>query len=328
MLNYYLWQYQAKAEPFPDISVPDYGWFVQGPDVVRAPTRPEGEIVAPLGDHEDLISDFSWFVQEPDVMRPRHQTSEGLFTRGRDNSELAPSFDWFVQHPEPLPRPTRPDGMFALVEFSVPIPPAIPDIDWNIQEPDVVRPRHQTDEGLFVRGRDNTELAPEFDWFVQEPDVMRAPTRPEGTFVRGLDNIEIAPDFGWFVQQADVIRSRHLVRPGLFVQDLLVITVVLDFSWFIQGPDVVRRPTRPHGFEARPLLILVAPVLDLVFEIRVCLQLDELEINRLLPNPSGFLAMRDNEPDASGYIKEDDGCGSLSGIDDDLPSPSGYKKPP
>lgn len=227
---------------------PDFDWFVQATDVVRRkPQTREGFYVSPF-EAELIEVDLDWFRQYPEqVFRRKSQAPQGFIVRGYDNSELTPDFDWFKRQPEPLPRPIRPYGLFSLVEFQAPV---VFDIDWLFQTADIILPRHQTGEGWFVRGLDDTEIPPSFGWFHQRPEPLPRPTAPEGFYARGYDSRELALSFDWFHQQVDIIRPRHQVEPGWLAFVDFSVPAEFDIDWLRQQPDPVRRPKSlvPEGF--------------------------------------------------------------------------------
>ena len=174
----YLWQYQAKAEPVAEHEsiIPSFGWFQQGPDVIRPPARLVPEQFSldftptlpipyvPSTDHtlvisgptviyqakaeplEPIVPDFGWFVPPTELIRPLHQVDEGLFVLGV--VPIIPSFGWFVVPPDVIRPPVQlvAEGLFVL--GAVPI---LPSFGWFVVPPDVMRPLHQVDEGLFVQ---------------------------------------------------------------------------------------------------------------------------------------------------------------------------------
>lgn len=343
-------QYQGKAEPvLVEEPVPDFGWFVPPADVVQPEHQiDEGQFV--LG-ALPIISTFDWFVAPPDVVRPPEKLVPEQFVLGQPPT--VPAYDWFLQQADVI---RLPEWLvleaYAFVEFSVPIPldldwlvsppdvirpperlipeqsvlgaePIIPAFDWFHQQADVVRPPYQVRPGGFALVEFTVPVAINFDWFSQEPDVIRPlhQIRP-GLFVLGQP--PIIPAFDWFHQQTDVIWPLHQVDEGVFVF-LLEIPPPPDFGWFIQQADVIRQPLRPLGLHAKPLLLLAVPPEELVFVIRVCFNLSDLEINRLLPNPSGFMGLLTEPPEPSGYEASEDTTNSLAAMaDEDLPSPSGF----
>ncbi len=170
---------------------------------------------------------------------------------------IIPSFGWFSQEPDVIRPPHQTDeGFFAL--GAVPIIP-VPSFGWFVQETDVIRPPHQVRPGMSSLVE--FDVLPKIDWLVTPPDVIRPPhqTRP-GLFA--LVEFDVLAKIDWLVEPADVIRPPHQVRPGLSVLGAVPIIPPPDFGWFVQETDVVRPPhqVRP-GFYVlgQPPIIPVVP---------------------------------------------------------------------
>jgi hypothetical protein len=164
--------------------------------------------------------------------------------------------DWFV--PEtPVFRPphrVRP-GLSTLGE-----PPTIPAFDWWHQQADVIHPPHQARPGWFSLVEFTIPVPEDFDWFQQEPEPLPRPTRPEGLLALVEFAVPVSEDFDWFQQGPDVIRPQHQVRPGLSA--LGEPPIVLPFDWFQQQPGPLRKPVILHTGEVRVDVVVVGPLPD------------------------------------------------------------------
>ena len=161
---------------------------------------------------------------------------------------IIPEFDWNVAQPDVI-RPkhqTRP-GLFSLIREPIEI---IVDFDWFVQETDVVLPL-PVEPGLFALIREPIEIIVDFDWFVQAPVAPIKPTRPEGLYVLPEFAEEPVPEFDWFVAPADVIRAPHQVRPGLYALIREPIEIIVDFDWWVPSADVVQPLPRPEGVSVK-----------------------------------------------------------------------------
>lgn len=330
-------QYQSKAEPLlvEVVVVPDFDWFQQEPE----PVLPLHQVQPGISSFVDfsipvqVVEDFDWFVPPADVIRPPKQLVPEQNVLGQP--PIVADFGWFQQEPDVIyPLHQIDEGFYAFVDFSVPV---IIDFDWFVLPADIVRLPKSLVPEQFVLGQPS--IVARIDWLVQQPGPLPLPKRPESFYVRPEVIEIVVPDFSWSVQHPEPLPL--LQRPeGLFVFLLdIVPPVVPNFGWFVPQVEIVRRPLRPLGLLARPLLIIVAPPEDLVFVVRRCIGLDELEILRLLPNSSGFVSIGivlpdpsgfelpdESLPDPSGYESDDDTTDSLSALVDDneSPSPSGF----
>lgn len=148
---------------------------------------------------------------------------------------ITPDFGWFVQASEPVRQvPFSQPEQSVLGE-----PPAIPSFDWGVAPPDVVRPLHQTQLGLFVLG--NAELLPIL-WASETTAVLGEDQfQYQGKAEPVLAQVPI-PDFGWFVQESDTIRPLHLVDEGVYVFGAE--PIIPSFDWWVAPADVIRPPDR------------------------------------------------------------------------------------
>src|SRR3990167_2771663 len=269
-MSYFRWQYQAKAEPLVvAASVPSFDWFQQASEPIFPRRVIEGGVAAPL---EPIVAVPDIVPQQQsDISRPLLRL-EGFFVRGYDNTELSPDidwlqsqpdivrlipqireelvfqpepiapFDWFQQYPEPLPRPTRHEGYFALVEFAIPV---VFDIDWLRQHPEPL-PKPIRPEGILVRGLDNSEISPSFDWFQQQPEPLPKERRPEGYFALVEFIAPIPLDIDWIRQHPEP--SPRPIRPeGIYVRGFDFTEISPPFDWYQQYPEPLPLPIRPEG---------------------------------------------------------------------------------
>src|SRR3990167_6536075 len=278
MPNISRWQYQVKAEGRPPV-VP-FSWYQQPSEPIRfKERRPEGGLVQPLFPPPPAVPDIfpdSWYQQPNEPVRVQARSQPFLVEIPQ---QIVANFDWFKQQPEPLPQPRRPEGRVVrgFVDNEI-----TPDFDWFQQQADVIRRRHQVDEGLFtspqeaelievdldwfvqhlersprkrhqteegivVRGYDATEITPDFDWFQQHPEPLPKPARPIGLIVRGYDDQEIQPNVGRFQQLPDILQQfrRPVGYFALVEFEIPVVAVTTD--WIVQHPEPVIKPQRPAG---------------------------------------------------------------------------------
>ncbi len=186
MPNTHRWQYQGRVDPI-QFTTPDFGWFLQQPDVTRPPhqTQPgffslvEFEIPAPA------VPDFGWFVPPADVVRPPHPRQPGLFAAPVETQEnILPDPGWDIQEPDVTrpPHQVRPGFFAAPVETQENI---LPDFGWFLQKPDVTRPPHQTQPGLFalvelVAEEEPAPVSTAQQGPIFETNVIRMPDRMVG----------------------------------------------------------------------------------------------------------------------------------------------------
>ena len=126
------YQYPAHVEGRPP-TIPDFGWFVQGPDIVRAPHQVDPGLS--VEGRPPIIPDFGWNVAQPNMIRPLHPVGEGWLGQSLEPIVVTvPDFGWFFQDttvPRALPQP--PLGGLVLGQ-----PPIIPDFAWFNQYPEQV----------------------------------------------------------------------------------------------------------------------------------------------------------------------------------------------
>ncbi len=277
--------YQGRAEPVlvpAAPSVPDFGWFIQGPDVIRPTDRIITEGV--VSSTEPILPSFDWSIQQSDVIQPISRlVPEAYFSLG---DPIIPAFDWSVLQPDVVRLSERviTEGYTSLGE---PIPPGVvPDFDWFVQGSDVVRPKSQlTPEAYVFPGE---PILPDFGWFIQQAFTRGIdPLVPEGyvnpgepiipeiswdipqaeVIRRGPEPIqsqesraevveEPIPDFGWFVQQS-FSQGVEEDQPKGFITEVLLPPEVTVDSWFQQEPEqVFRAPFRPYNYRWLSLIFL------------------------------------------------------------------------
>lgn len=287
--------------------IPDYDWQVPPADVTRPPER---RILggAVLGE-PPAIPGFDWLSGLPDVVRPPARlVPEGL---ALGQVPIIPKLDWLLE-PADVVRPlhqTRP-GFFALVEFGIPIPLEVVDLDWLVQPADVTRPPVRLVPEGYALGE--PPAIPAYDWVVQGPEPLPAPTRPVSDVVLVLLPPTVFLD-SWWVQGPGWIARR---QPTYFIpsQPPVVIPqeeVTLD-KWWLQFIQVYPAPTRPASQVTFPQPIVIGEFVPVVFEMRRCLVLWDLEFNRLFPDASGFIAVVTFVPDPSGWEPDDsEDCNTL-----------------
>ncbi len=144
--------------------------------------------------------------------------------------------------------------------------PIIPSFGWFSQEPDVVRPPHQTDEGFlaFVETSIPAPPPPDFGWFVQETDVVRPPhqVRPG---MSSLVEFDVLPKIDWLVPPPDVMRPPHQTRPGLFA--LVEFDILPKIDWLVEPADVVQPLPRPEGMFVLGQPPIIPPVLSSISDV-------------------------------------------------------------
>ena len=208
----------------PEPIIPSYDWFSQEQEqvwVVAVPLQPD-PLVFP---GEPIIPAFDWWTQEPELVWAVAvpQQPESLTFQPEP---IIPAFDWFVQASDVIRRvPPVLEGASILVEFGIPIPPAIPDIDFIVQHP-------------------------------VPPLPLPLPQQPD-SFAFGP--VPIIPAFDWFVQETDVIRRVPPVLEGASVLVEFGVPVVIDVDWLVQHPDPLPKPpptqTEPElAFEHEDLI--------------------------------------------------------------------------
>lgn len=149
MINYFDWQYQAKAEPSAEHEsvIPSFDWFVQEPDqVFRAPPQTRSGLSILVEFSVPLPEDFDWYQQEPDwpTFFPPHQTRPGIFSvPPAEHEEIIPNFDWFHQQADVI-RSLHQVRFGLSVLAAIPI---IPAFDWNMQGSDILVPSLQVQVG-------------------------------------------------------------------------------------------------------------------------------------------------------------------------------------
>lgn len=153
---------------------------------------------------------------------------------------------------------------------------------------------------------------PDFDWAVQHPEPLPAPTRPMSDVVLVLVPPTVFLD-SWWVQGPGWI-ARH--QPTYFIPSQPPIEipqeeVTLD-KWWLQFIQVYPAPMRPASQVTFPQPIVIGEFVPLVFAMRRCLVLWDLEFNRLFPDASGFIAVVTFVPDPSGWEADDsEDCNTL-----------------
>ncbi len=234
--------YQTRAEPLLPIEViPDFGWFVQHPEPQSKPTRLFSQSV--LVDALIIVEeDFDWYIQYPEP-QPLPTAPEGFVAEGF--VPIVPALDWFVP-PADVIRPrhqTRP-GYYVLVEFDIPIPPEVIDLDWFVQHPEP-QPELIAPEGFVAEGF--LPSIPSFGWFVQQPEPQPKPTREQSQSVLVDALVVVLIDFGWFTQYPEPQQPSG--RPeGLSVLVDALPVVVFDFDWWVQHPEPQPLPTTLEGY--------------------------------------------------------------------------------
>lgn len=122
-----------------------------------------------------------------------------------------------------------------MVEFGVPVPAV--DLDWFVQNPEMVRDRPHTVRPGWVAFVETTTPTPtDLDWFVQNPEFVRDRPHTVGqggpaVFVHITTPTPV--DFDWWVQHPEYIqRARHMVREGGMAEfgRQVVILVAFDMN--------------------------------------------------------------------------------------------------
>ena len=269
------------TDPSPVAALPDIGWFPNMPDVVRR-IPPASEGLFAIGQPDSLIRDFGiswaptypsillpprgvlsegisvrditlppffdigWLPNQADVVRPVPQTQEGLFVIGQPD-ELTRDFglSWKASWPDQLlPKAgVHPQGFFATDPRGL----ILPDIGWLPTQPDVIRPRHQVDPGLFALGQPPELIRPfGLGWLPEYPSILLPPKGvfQQGVFAKDLIGI-ILPDIDWIPNAPDVVRPIPPTMEGWFAlgqPDALI----RDFglSWRSSWPDQLLPPLR------------------------------------------------------------------------------------
>lgn len=296
---------EARGPPADVVALP-FDWFVLPADVVRPPVQlvPEQFV---LGE-PPRIPDYGWQVPPADVTRPPERLTPEASVLGEPPT--IPDFDWLPGTPDVVRPPVRlvSEGFFALVEFGVPA--EVEDFDWNVPPADVIRPPKQLVPEGYVLG-EPTDI-PAYDWQVQHPEPLPAPTRPESNVVLVFVPPTVFLD-SWWVQGPGWIARR---QPTYFIPSQPPVEipqeeVTLD-KWWLQFIQVYPAPMRPASQVVFPQPIVIGEFLPVVFEMRRCLVLWDLEFNRLFPDASGFIAVVTFVPDPSGWGPEDsEDCNTL-----------------
>lgn len=259
-------QAQARAEPVlvpVAAPVPDIDWLVQHPDPVRRSPElvSEGQVsftrLVTLGEKP-----IDWLVQQPDPRRrPPELVSEGYigFTRLVELSEIP--IGWLVQHPDPILPLPRPPTEPILLEFGVPVPPTVPDIDFIVQHPDPLPKPPPTQTGP-VLAFEHEDLIPAPDWLRQHPDPVRPPDRvvPGEQFLLEEFLPPLLADIDWLVQHPDPVRPTDRLVPQAFAFEFEHELLIPPIDWLRQLPEPIQELRRPQTEPVVPELSEIPPL--------------------------------------------------------------------
>ena len=247
------WQYPAKAQPVHEVALPTLDWLVQQPDPVRRPPELVGEQFSFTRLVELSEIPIDWVPQYPDpIRRPPELVHEQVaFLRLVGLSEI--TIDWLLQQPDPVLLPERlVPGETTLVEFGIPVPPTVPDIDFIVQHPDPL-PAPPPTQTKPILAFEHEDLIPPPSWLVQHPD----PVRPLGRLVPEALAFEfehelLIPSIDWLQQLPGPIQELRRPPTQPATPELTEVpppTVVFD--WLVQHPDPVLPEKLRQGWYVR-----------------------------------------------------------------------------
>ncbi len=239
-----LWQYPAKTQPVHEVALPTLDWLVQQPDPVRRPAELVGEQFAFTRLVELSEIPIGWSVQHPDptLPLPRPPTEAVLVEFGVPVPPTVPDIDFIVQHPDPLPKPppTQTEPILAFEHEDL-----IPAPDWLVQHPEPVQPPERLVPEAFAFEFEHELLVPPIDWLQQLPGPIQELRRPS-TEPAAPELTEVPPPpvvFGWWIQQPDPVRSEGR-RQDWYV--LGEVPVEIPVETWLQPPSEPVLPLPPR----------------------------------------------------------------------------------